>query len=114
MVMKKAQNTIYGDRGSAFALGMIEDICTLLSGVLQPLGDVLVEMIKILLDAYQSSEEVFDGSKVLLVFLELRRCPQLLVKQAHSLGVTPPAILQKLNKEDIKRLDAIKGQEEMD
>ena len=50
--MKKAQNTIYGDRGSTFALGMIEDVCTLLPGVLQPLGDVLVEMMKILLDAY--------------------------------------------------------------
>ena len=46
------KNTIYGDRGSTFALGMIEDVCTLLPGVLQPLGDVLVEMMKILLDAY--------------------------------------------------------------
>jgi len=109
-VMEKARDAVYEDRKSAFALGMIEDACTLLPVVLQPLGDVLVEMMGILLCAYRNFEEAFDGSKILPVFLELRMCLQLLVEHAHGLDVIPPAILRTLNEEDMKQLDTVKGQ----
>ena len=109
-VMKEAQDVVYKDRGQTFGPGPIERACTLLPEVLQPLGAVLVEMMGILLGAYQNFEKDFDGSKVLLVFPELRRCLQLLVNRARGLDVAPPAILRKLNKEDIKQLDTVKGQ----
>jgi len=112
--MKRAHRSVFGDRALAFALGLIEDFCTLLPEVLQSLGDVLVEMRGILVDAYQSFEEAFDGSKVLPIFPELRSRLQLLVERAHGLDVTLPATPQILNEEDMKQLDEIKGQGDQD
>jgi len=112
-VMEEAQESIY-ERRDIFLTNFIGEACMLLPVVLRPLGDVLVEMREILLDAYRSFEEAFDGSKLLPVFLELKRCLQLLVEKAHGLDVTPPVVSRKLNTVDMKQLNLVEGQGQQD
>ena len=60
--MEEARDSVYKDRMRTFAFGGIETSCRLLPTVLQPLGEVLVMMKGVLVDAYLSFEGSFDGS----------------------------------------------------
>lgn len=88
-VMKKARHGVYLDRSAAFTSATITQACKLLPDELQPLGEVLVQMNIILVNAYRSFEESFDGSKMLDVFAELMPRLQDLEKLAQNLDVKP-------------------------
>ena len=91
-VMKKAYDKVYHDRTSTFLGGMIAQTCASLPPVLQPLGDVLVKMRNVLVDAYQSFEDSFDGSETLLVFGKLAPYFLELVVIAEGLSDITPTI----------------------
>jgi len=60
----------------------------------------------ILVRAYQSFEESFDGSKVLAIFQKLKPCLQNLAELAQGLAVAPPVLRRKLNIEEAE-FDAV-------
>ena len=111
-VMEKARRTLYENRTTAFASNRFLRIRKLLPPVLQPLAQVLAEMMTILVDAYRSFEETFDGSKMLLVFESLEPRLKDLVRLARDLVVAPRAVHHKLNIE--AEFDAVAPEGERD
>jgi hypothetical protein len=95
-VMEEARGMVYQNRTSTFAVGRIKQACELLPAVLQPLGEVLVEMRNILANAYRSFEETFDGSKMSAVFKGLRPCLKRLAELARGLTATLTVLRGKL------------------
>jgi len=95
-VMEKARRTLYENRNTAFANNRFLRIRKLLPPVLQPLAQVLAEMMTILVDAYRSFEESFDGSEMLLVFERLEPRLKDLVGLAQNLVVASPVMRRKL------------------
>ena len=75
--------------------------------VLQPLGEVLATMRDALTETYESFEDSFDGSRMLLVFSELRKDLLLLENRVRGLAVEPPVQNRKLNTERVEQFDAI-------
>ena len=106
-VMKKARDAVYEDRTATFLGGHISSACSLLPGVLRPLGEALVDMRDVLADAYRSFERSFDGSRILLVFQDLKRCLKRLMGQARGLDARPPVLKQKVNAEEVRCFDAV-------
>ena len=92
--------------------GSFSRICGALPSVLRPLGEVLVAMKKLLTRAYASFEDSFDGSRMLLVFSELRKGLLFLENRAQSLTVESPIQNRKLNTERVEQFDAITLREE--
>ena len=85
--MVRARNKVYKNRSATLQGRGINHACELLPTVLQPLGKILVEIKDTLIYAYQSFEETFDGSEMLLVFGELRG--HLLALEEQAKGLTP-------------------------
>ena len=104
--MANARDKVYKNRAMTFACGRIRGACALLPKALQPLGIVLVEMGGILAEAYRSYEESFDGSGMLDVFPELKDGLQKLAVCAEGSGVTPPALRQNFNSEEVEPFEA--------
>ena len=113
--MKTARDEVYRDRNMTFInTPTAETAFASLPEVLQPLGEVLLEMNSTLVDAYQDFEKDFDGSKVLLVFPKLREHLQRLAGQARDLDIKPVVMQLKLNVEEVKELDAVGEQDYQD
>ena len=98
-VMEKARSTLYENRAVAFTSDRFLRIRQLLPPVLQPLAKVLAEMKKILVGAYRSFEESFDGSEMLLVFKRLEPRLKDLVRLARDLVVAPRVVHRELGVE---------------
>ena len=113
-VMHAAYDAVYKDRFGTLCGGGIRVACGLLPNILQPLGDVLVEMRHVLIYAYRTFEQSFDGSSILPVFQRLRTCLERLVGLTFGLDVKPPALNQKLNVEMVKYFDAVALEEEQE
>jgi len=111
-VMERARNMVYSNRSRTLHAGAINHACERLPVVLQPLGEVLVEIKDTLTDAYRSFEDSFDGSKMLLVFEELRGHLLVLEERAKSLAVKPPTQSRTLNAEGMEQFDAVTFEEE--
>ena len=110
-VMELARDQVYKSRDITFTvMGTFWDICKSLPAVLQPLGNVLAMMRDLLVAAYRSFEDSFDGSKMLLVFQGLKQCLLLLEKEAQGLAVKPRSNL-RLNTGVVEQLDEISHQE---
>jgi len=88
-VMEEARQEAVRSRTSTFVSGFVKRACSLLPPVLRPLGKVLVKMRHILVRAYWSFEESFDGSRMLSVFEELKPCLRNLVELAQGLTSMP-------------------------
>jgi len=102
-VMEEARWEVDRDRILTLSLAsVIRRACRLLPPVLRPLGEVLVRMRRILVRAYRSFEESFDGSGMLSVFEELKPCLQNLAELARGLVVAPPVLPRKLNIEELE------------
>jgi len=69
--MEEARDKVYHSQNTTFVGGTIAQASPLLPPVLRPLGDVLVKMRNVLVGAYRSFEDSFDGSETLLVFGKL-------------------------------------------
>ena len=106
-VMEEARDRVYRNRSSSFFSGSFKTACRSLPEVLRPLGETLVEMKRLLVYAYTSFEESFDGSEMLDIFPNLRRCLQLLARRAQGLDVTTPGFRRTLNAEEVKQFDAV-------
>ncbi|KAF9646647.1 hypothetical protein BDM02DRAFT_3270848 [Thelephora ganbajun] len=103
-VMEQARDKLYQNRTATFGLNAFEGARKSLPKVLQPLCDVLVVMRKLLVEAYKSFEESFDGSGMLSVARKLMRQVRGLAVLSRDLTVKPPVVHQKLNTEsDVKQ-----------
>ena len=101
--MEAALEEIYESRSTMFALNEIKAACKSLPKVLQPLGNILVEMRNKLVATYREFEEAFDGSKALGVFPKLRDCLRLLEELARDLDVKPPVVRQKFSADGMEQ-----------
>ena len=96
--METAHEQVYQNRTLTFMQNGLREAVRLLPEVLRPLGKILAKMKRTLITAYKSFEETFDGSRMSLVFEELRPLLVLLEERAKGLvRVEPPIQNPKLN-----------------
>jgi len=104
-VMERARNVVYRDRFETLRGGGVDHASMFLPVALQPLCEVLVKIGDTLIDAYESFEGSFDGSKMLLVFEELRGHLLVLEERAKGLAIKSPTQSRTLDAEEMEQFD---------
>ncbi|KAF9646538.1 hypothetical protein BDM02DRAFT_3270901 [Thelephora ganbajun] len=108
-IASQTRAEVYKNRFTAFTgEGVFKEICEGLPQVLQPLGEILAWMRHLLVEAYQTFEENFDGSKMLSVVGEFRDCLLNLRVRAQGLDVeVQEAPLVLPNRPDVDEFDVV-------